>query len=511
MDSDQIVKKSKELFADFLAKADQWTQDLDTVLQPQNKSPEDQQMPSLWDQFEKQFSDWNDTFKSLPINSSTTEKAATGAAEMVQELWKIKEQLWSNWQNISRFYGNSGRYFEAIQTILKMISRHQLFKFQASSLPEEERTAKEAEMHQQNAEELNILCRKQGGAWVKAAQFISCHAVELPQIYSNTLAQLQDQADPIAWEQMEPVLEESWGPQWRERFHSIDQTPLATASIGQVHKAKLSYGPTVALKIQIPGVSEIIKADLQFFKTIASILNHQFESLDLEQIVRELSKSILQELDYYHEASNLTQFFSRYQHQQWEYPILLKELLTTRTLGMYFIEGIPIRQFLEEVPSAAKEVLKELVQSFLKQIFNSGLFHADPHPGNFFVTPQGKIALLDFGAVAELTKEETKAYRQVLTALLLENLDNIDTKFCQAGFKTPHPETLKTLFTQKKSDEYNELTKLQFYLEVMRQAQVKIPDNFVLMARVLIVIGGLLRQYRVKLELSELALMLLKG
>ena len=510
MDSDKIVKKSKELLSDFLAKADRWTQDLDSALRPENKNSEKSPLPSLWNQFENQFSEWVDSFKSLPINSTSTEKAAASAAEMLQELREMKENLWRHWQKISSIYGNSGRNFEAIQTILHIMGRHQLLKFQASRLPEAERAAKEAEMHRQNAEELSAFCRKQGGAWVKAAQFISCHAVDLPQVYSNTLAQLQDQAEPIPWEQIETVLEEVWGAQWQERFQYIDHVPLATASIGQVHKAQMKYGPTVAIKIQIPGISEIIKADLQFFNTIASILNDQFENMDLEQLVRELSKNILQELDYYHEASNLTRFFSRYEQQQWEYPILLKELLTTRTLAMYFIDGMPIRRFLEEVPSAAKEVLKELVHSFLKQIFKSGLFHADPHPGNFFVTPQGKIALLDFGAVAELTKEETQAYRQVLTALLLENFDNIDTKFREAGFVSSRPETLKNLLSQKKSEEYNELTKLQFYLEVMRKAQIRIPDNFILMAKVLIVIGGLLRQYGVKLELSELASMLLK-
>ena len=510
MDSDHFVKKSKQLLSEFLAKADQWTQDFDSALQTAKSNPEESQMSSRWEQFEKQFSHWIDALKTLPAASPIADKAETHAAELAEELGKMKDHLWKNWQKISSMYGNSGRYFEAIQSIFKMMSRHQFLKLQASWLPEAERTVKEAELHQQNAEELRTLCRKQGGAWVKAAQFISCHAVDLPQVYSDTLAQLQDQADPIPWLQMIQVLEEAWGSHWQQRFRFIDQTPLATASIGQVHKAQMSYGPTVAIKIQIPGVSEVIKADLQFFETIASILNHQFRTLDLEQIVRELSKSILQELDYYHEASNLTQFFSRYQHQQWEYPILLKELLTTHTLGMYFIEGMPIRQFLEEVPSAAREVLKELAHSFLKQIFRSGLFHSDPHPGNFFVTPQGKIALLDFGSVTEITKEETTAYREVLTALLTEDFGDIEQLLCKAGFSIPHPEMLKTMLSRKKSEEYNELTKLQFYLEVMRQAQVKIPDNFVLMARVLIVIGGLLRQYRVRLDMSELALILLR-
>ena len=118
--------------------------------------------------------------------------------------------------------------------------------------------------------------------------------------------------------------------------------------------------------------------------------------------------------------------------------------------------------------------------------------------------------MLDFGSVTEITEEETTAYREVLTALLTEDFGDIEQLLSKAGFSIPHPEMLKTMLSRKKSEEYNELTKLQFYLEVMRQAQVKIPDNFVLMARVLIVIGGLLRQYRVRLDMSELALILLR-
>ncbi len=501
MDSDQIVKKSKQLFSGFLTKADQFAKDLsgETPSSTSEETSEKQPPSSVWQQFDQQISEILTAFQSY--SSKTPE----------MELQAIKERFSESWEKISDTYENSGRYFEAMQTIMKLVGRHQFFKFRFAALSPSERQQREQEMHQQNAEELVTLCKKQGGAWVKAAQFISCHGSGLPQVYSDRLAELQDQAESVAWDQMIPVLEEAFGANWQNQFESIDSVPLATASIGQVHKAQLSHGPEVALKIQIPGVSELIKADLKFFETAAQIFNRQIETLDLEQIVRELSKSMLQELDYYHEASNLTQFFSHYQNQQWEYPILVKELLTPRTLGMYFIEGIPIRQFLIEVPTAAESLLKELVQSFLKQIFMSGLFHADPHPGNFFVTPRGKIALLDFGAVAKLTTQETSGYREVLIALLLEQFEGINPLLQKAGFASPHPEKLKELLLQGKTGEYHDLTKIQYYLEVMRQAEVTIPDNFVLMARVLIVIGGLLRQHKIKVDLSELALTLMSS
>ena len=503
MDSDHIVKKSKKLFSDLLTTADQFTKDLPAGIAGSNSAETGEKKAALpfWQQFEHHFSELVSTVQSF----------SSKPYEVTQEWQEMKERLSKSWKTLSERYENSGRYFEAIQTIMKLAGRNQIFKLHAALLDEPERALREQALHQQNAEELVALCKKQGGAWVKAAQFISCHAGGLPQVYSDVLAELQDQAKPIAWHQMEPVLQEEFGPQWQEQFQFFDKTPLATASIGQVHKAQLHYGPVVALKIQIPGVAELVKADLKFFATLAQIFNHQMDALDLEQIVRELSKSVLKELDYYHEASNLTRFFSCYQDQQWEYPLLVKELLTSRTLGMYFIEGMPIRQFLTDVPTAAESLLKELVHSFLKQIFMNGLFHADPHPGNFFVTPRGRIALLDFGAVAQLTPNETSHYREVLMALLLEQFDNIETLLQKAGFVSPHPHQLQQLLSQGKTGEFNDLTKMQYYLEVMRQAEVTIPDNFVLMARVLIVIGGLVRQHKVKLDLSAIALLLMSS
>lgn len=469
MGSEEIVNKSKKFLSDFVEKADQMSRNL-TLPKVESKQNDDG-WSGWWERLEK--------------------------------------QLQGGWDSVSDSFGSSGRYFDAFQTLSSLFYRYQMLKFKSRLLSAEEQQAQENQLHEQGSDELALLCKKMGGAWVKAAQFLSCHTEELPAIYSEKLSALQDQGEPVPWEKMKPVLTESLGPGWEKNFSSIEQTPLATASIGQVHQVNLAYGPKVALKIQIPGVQETIEKDLKFFETVARLLNSQVEIMDLEQVVRELSKSIRLELDYYQEAHNLTQFFSRYESQQWEYPILVNDLLTAKTMGMHFIEGQPIRQFLDETPSAAKPVLTELVQSFLKQIFKTGLFHADPHPGNFFVTPRGKIALLDFGAVGELSQEETLAYRNVLTALLMEQWENFDQLLETSGFETSDPETLMKLLSEEKPKELNELTKIQYYLEVMRRAHVKVPDKFVLMARVLIVIGGLLRKHQVRLNMTDLAFSLM--
>ncbi len=492
MNLDELMKESKKRAEEAVEKAQEWTERLPLDPSSENQNSGKNKNRSILQQMEQWVSQTLDSVQDLFPDTSEFTK---GLQQKFMDQWEL-------WQEILR---DRERYLPVLPIIFRQVARYRKFKKQIENMTEEEQQAKADSFHKKNAQEIVKLCKKQGGAWIKAAQFISCRSDWLPQVYSDILASLQDQAPPASWEAIEQVLNQSLGAQWSQQFESLDHDPIATASIGQVHKGQLRYGPVVALKVQLPKVDQKIKADLRFFQALATLLNDQFEGFDLEQIVKELSKSIVSELDYYNEAGNLTQFFTQYHTQRWDYPILVQDLLTPTTLGMYFIEGKPIRQFLKEVPSAADAVLKELVRSFLKQIFKNRLFHADPHPGNFFVTAQGKIALLDFGAVGRLSEQQAEAYRNVVVALVTEQTDSIDELLADAGFKSPHPEKLRRLLAKERPPEYQGLGRLQYYMEVLRQAKVKMPDNFVLMARVIIVLGGLLKQHNVSLSMMELA------
>ena len=313
----------------------------------------------------------------------------------------------------------------------------------------------------------------------------------------------------MSWEELEKQLIQCYGADWKQRFDDVDPVPLATASIAQVHRAKTRGGSLVALKIQLPDAAEKIEADLLFFKRIAPLLQRWAEGWDVEQTVDELSRSVRQELDYYHEAANLTKFLALYEAEEWVFPLLLPDLLSREVLAMSFVEGQPLRNFISDVPSAAEPLLKALVRSFIKQIFVTGLFHADPHPGNFFVTPQGKLALLDFGAVAQLTDSECEAYRNVLVALFNRQQSDFDSLLRKAGFDVPNGPLLLKLLFERDPTEFAGLSQIETHMRIMRRAEVKIPDNFVLMGRVLISIGGLLKQYQVKVDLQELAFYLM--
>ena len=494
MKIDQWLKDSQKWMSEVSEKANQW---MDQAL-----------TPKTWERFR--------VFDSS--NESLTEywKKTEG---WIAEAWsQLKEQTtetidgkkWNRffqdaWEDLLESSAQTTRNSRALQTIFSIWVRYQFHEQYSRFLSAEEKTKRKEELDEQCANELTELCKLQGGAWVKAAQFLSCRSDLLPEVYATKLMTLQDQAPSVAWEQMEPLLVEQLGEQWRQRIAFIEEQPIASASIGQVHKATLPHGVEIALKLQKPEVSTQIHADLQFFSTVASWLQGYAEGIDLEQIMKELGKSIVQELDYYHESANLTQFESHYRSEHWEFPLLVKELIFPKLLGMHFVQGEPIREYLNQHPATATVILTELVRSFLKQIFLVGLFHADPHPGNFFVTAQHKIVLLDFGAIGKLSADEVTHYRQLVMMLILNNMDELSVALQKCGFIVPDFEHLRS-FLEKTPQEWQGLSRFQYYLEVMKQTKVRIPDQFVLISRVLITLSGLLKWYQVSLDLQELAM-----
>lgn len=465
---------------------------------------------------------WNERLKRLPEDAWRQSEEIRGQlVQKTRDWWDDPERIREDaealqhsvsteWTRLSQTLKLGDRYRDAIQTLSMLLVRQQIHEQARRFRSPEEHAEKTEALHQEGAEELVQLCRRQGGAWVKAAQFLSTQGDWIPPVYRERLAELQDQAPPASWASIQEVLNAELHTRWPDAFSEIDPAPLATASIAQVHRARLKEGTPVALKVQLPEADERVRADLQFFELAAKLLNDQTPGIDLEQVVRELSASILLELDYFHEAENLQRFHESYRAVEWTFPQLHPDLLSRRTLVMSFIEGKPIRHFLEEVPGAASPLLRTLTQSFVRQIFLTGLFHADPHPGNFFVTPRGQLALLDFGAVGLLSPEQAVAYRNVLVALLNRQQEGFVTLLLQAGFTVPNPEQAEALLFAEAPTDPAQLTRLRRYLQVMKEANVGIPDHFVLVARVLISIGGLLKQHGVKLGPFDLAAMFMQ-
>lgn len=290
------------------------------------------------------------------------------------------------------------------------------------TLDAEEIEPSEALAHQRElAGELTADLERLGPTFVKLGQMLSTRADILPPTYIEALTRLQDRLSEFPFEQVRSILAEELEDPLDEIFESIDPEPLASASLGQVHKARLKSGRTVALKVQRPGVRRVIADDFDVLEQIAVLMDRHTElgrHVGFELQLTEMRHTIFSELDYRREASHLTALghkLNEFEHLLVPRPI--EELTTERVLTMEFVAGTKVSDLsgAERNRLDGRGLAQELFSAYLKQVLIDGMFHADPHPGNVVVLPDGRLALLDLGMVGFLTP----GLRQSLLKLLL--------------------------------------------------------------------------------------------
>jgi ubiquinone biosynthesis protein len=280
-----------------------------------------------------------------------------------------------------------------------------------------ETTAKEAAA----AGELAADLEKLGGTYIKLGQLLSTRADLLPPAYLEALSRLQDNIEPFPYEEVERIVSEEVGVRISKAFTEFEKEPLGAASIGQVHRAKLRSGQSVVVKVQRPGIREQIVLDLEALEEVASFLDAHTEAgkrYEFQSTLAELRKSLFGELDYQQEATNLTTIANNLKDfDRIAIPLPVDDYTTSRVLTMQYIEGKKITSL---SPLALQEIdgrglARELFNAYLKQILVDGFFHADPHPGNIFITEAEQIALLDLGMVGRLLS----SFQDNLLVLLL--------------------------------------------------------------------------------------------
>jgi ubiquinone biosynthesis protein len=247
-----------------------------------------------------------------------------------------------------------------------------------------------------------------GPTFIKVGQFLSSRPDLLPAPYIEALARLQDDVEPFSFAEVEKIVSEELGMRLSRAFAEFDSTPSAAASLGQVHRARLRSGRTVAVKVQRPGIRERILGDLEFLQQVAEFLDNHTElgrRIGVADMVEEFRRSLLRELDYRLEARHLTVIGSNLAHlERIVVPAPVEDYVTARILTMDFIQGTKITDLrpLAFVELRGTPLAEELCQAYLQQILVDGFFHADPHPGNILLTDDGRIALLDLGMVAQI-------------------------------------------------------------------------------------------------------------
>lgn len=275
------------------------------------------------------------------------------------------------------------------------------------------------------------------GAAMKLGQMISMDAGDmLPAELATILARLRNQAYRMPPAQLDRVLRQEWGADWRRRFRHFDAAPIAAASIGQVHRATLPDGRVLAVKVQYPGVADSIDADVDNVATLLRVSNLLPDSVDIRPLLAEAKRQLAEEADYLREGEQMRRYRDRLSGDaRYIVPALEPALTTRRVLAMDFVEGRPIEALAEADQPARDAAMTALVTLVLRELFDFGVMQTDPNFANYRWQPDtGALVLLDFGAARDVAADTSVAYRRLIEAGLARDRDRIRDVAVETGF-----------------------------------------------------------------------------
>ena len=290
-----------------------------------------------------------------------------------------------------------------------------------------------------------------GGTLIKAAQFASSRPDLLPAAYVETLSELQDRVPPQPWTVIEGAVSREIGRPVSEAFAEFDPEPVASASIAQVHRARLADGRPVAVKVQYPGIARLIEADLSALEGIFKAISRLEPSVNLQPILDYLRWTLPMELDFRREAEAIKDLRDALcDHDDVLVPEVVEGMNTERLLIMEYVEGVKItdRQGLVNAGLDPSRVAEQLVEVYAEQLFQRGVFHADPHPGNLFVQPGENgpvLVLLDHGLTVTVQSDLVEAMQEAIKALTEGDFDALTGALQKAGLEIGPDLDLDTL------------------------------------------------------------------
>jgi len=281
--------------------------------------------------------------------------------------------------------------------------------------------------HERNAARVLETAVALRGPFMKLVQLFGMQNEMLPEPYLDALSTLHDKAPPLPWRDIRSVLAAEFGREPEEVFCSIDPEPIAAASLGQVYAGTLPDGTAVAIKVQYPGVRDAVETDLRTFRRLiraqkrlgADLL--RVSGLDYEDMFADLADRLREELDYRREAANIDLFRRIYEGWEWvTIPRVYREFSTDRVLTMDRLHGKPFGAALRaSMPYPDRERLVFRLSEMLDhEYYGVGIFHADPHPGNKLIAPDGRIEVVDFGCIKILPRGTRDGFRTSAAALL---------------------------------------------------------------------------------------------
>lgn len=354
---------------------------------------------------------------------------------------------------------------------------------------------------EQSPEELVEDLKNMGPTYIKLGQLLSTRPDLLPDEYLDALTNLQDNVSPVPFEEVKETIEKELGTKISKAFNMFDETPIASASIGQVHRAELLSGKPVAVKVQRPGVKKQFIEDLETLNEMAAMAVNHLESAKtyaLDEVFEELRHILINELDYRKEAQNLkTLKRNLADFDNLLIPAPIDDYSSSKVITMEFVSGRKITSLspLRRMENDFSGLVDELVEAYLQQIINDGFAHADPHPGNIKFTEDNKIALIDLGMVARFSPQLQEDLIQLLMALSSSNGERTAnvllkmSEFTEYSNKTKFRKTVSTVIMESEHSRAKDLQTGRVLIQLNRLAintHIRLPVEINILGKILL-------------------------
>ena len=331
--------------------------------------------------------------------------------------------------NIGRTYQHMQRYRQIITVLFKygfgdLIDALKIEHYLEIGLQMISRKHREKIETLTRAVRARMALEELGPTFLKMGQILSTRPDLLPGEFMREFSKLQDDVPSFPYSEVEAVVKKELHKPVEQVFSSFDEYPLAAASIGQVHQAKMVDGTNVVVKVQRPGIHRTIEVDLEIMMHLAGLMEHHLEGWDIQRptrIVEEFARTLEKELDYTLEASHTERFARQFEDEPAVHvPQVYREATTPRVLTMEYIHGIKVSAIdqLEEEGLDRKKIAQQGLVLIMKQIFVHGFFHADPHPGNVFVLPDNVLCYIDFGMMGRLDLETRECFADLIMSIV---------------------------------------------------------------------------------------------
>lgn len=426
---------------------------------------------------------------------------------------------------IGRTYRHLNRYHRILRVLFKygfndLVDRLHIDQYLESGLQMINRKPREQIARLSRPERLRLVFEELGPTFIKLGQLLSTRPDLIPADYLDELARLQDEVPAFSLAEVHAIFREELGRSPDEVFHYFDAEPLAAASIGQVHRARLDSGAEVVVKVQRPDIDTVIAVDLEILAHIAGLMEQYLEEVQGHRptaIVQEFARSLSREIDFAVELANIQRFARQFERNPAIHvPLVYPELSTQRVLVMEYVLGIKASMTpqLREQGYDLPLIAERGATLVMEQIFVHGFFHADPHPGNVFILPDNVVCFIDFGQMGRLSRKDREDFTDLVLDLVAGDERTIVDGVLQVTVQLGEVDrealgrdlgSLMDLYLYRPLDELEAGRILQDLLDLVTRHKLTFKPAFYQMMKALSTVEGVGLMLDPKLELIRLA------